>query len=108
MSWAVEPGGPVGFGGDFEFFAPAVEVEGDFGFEVLVFYGENGVVGEVGGGAGVGVEVGLLGHAGGGGVLFDVEEGGAVLGGIGDGFGVEMVAPEVALGVFESIHVAGV
>ena len=69
------------------------------------------MVGEVfgvGGGAGIVVEVGAFGDSGGGGILFDVEEGGAVLAGGFDGFGVEMIAPEVAGEPERLVDLAGV
>ena len=64
LGGALQPGGPVRFGGDFEFFAPAVQVEFYLGF--LVFVGEviDGVIGGVGGGTRIGVEVGAFGDVG--------------------------------------------
>ena len=73
LAGALEPGGPVSFWGDFEFFAPAVEVEFYLGFLLFVGEGIDGVIGGVGGGTRIGVEVGAFGDVGFDGVLLDVE-----------------------------------
>ena len=107
----LQPSGPVGLfvGGEVEGLAPAVQVELDGGFVAFVGDGEQGLVGGVGFGAGEIVQMGLFFELGGNGVAFDVEESFAVLGLRFDEFGVEMVVPEVALGVLvEGVHVAGV
>jgi len=106
VAGAAEPGGPVFMVG--EFFTPSGEVEADFAPVVVVFEAVVGLLGGVGGGAGIVVAVGLFDQVGGGGVLFDVEERGAVLGGGLDGLGVEMVAPEVAGESFGLMDFAGV
>lgn len=110
LTGTIQPGFPVGgvFGLDVKFLAPTVQVESELSTEVFVSDGEKGVVGDVGSGARVGVEVGLLGHAGGGGVLLDVEQGFAVLGWSGDVLGVKMVTPEMTFGALQTVEVAGV
>ena len=106
VAGAAEPFGPVFVVG--EFFAPAGEVEADFALVVAVFEAVVGLLGSVGGGAGIVIDMGLFDHIGGGGILFDVEESGAVLGGGLDGFGVEVMAPEVAGESFGLVDFAGV
>ena len=70
---ALEPGGPIGFGGDFEFLAPPVQVEPYLGFLFFVGEGIDGVIRGVGGSTRIGVEVGAFGYVGFDGVLLNVE-----------------------------------
>ena len=96
-------------GGEVEGLVPSVQVELDGGFVAFVGDGEQGLVRGVGFGAGEIVQMGLFFELGGDRVAFDVEESFAILGLGFDEFGVEMVVPEVALGVLvEGVHVAGV
>ena len=90
-----------------ELLLPAFQVEADVGeaFAVMDF-GVRGVA-EMGRGAGVGVVGGALGEAGADGVLFDVEHGGAVMGGA-QRQGAEVVFPEVAVGLVLEEDLAGV
>ena len=105
VAGGAEPIGPVREGG--EFFAPAGEVELDLGLMVMVPQGVDGLVGAVGGGAGILVKMGFFGDTGDGGVLFDVENGVAILAGGLDVFAVEMVAPHVAVDAHGLVDAAG-
>ena len=107
MARAAEPGGPVGVARDGEFFTPTVEVEFDAHLAAFVGEGVERIVGDVRGGARVGIKVGLFGEIRGGGILFDVEQGLGILRGVGDVFGVEVIAPEVSFGALEAVHEAG-
>jgi len=109
LAVGVEPSGPVdGFIFFGEGLLPAVEVKLDGGLVFLVSDGEQRLVGGVGFGAGEVVEMGLFLEFGRGGVALDVEKGLAVLGFGSDQLGVEVVVPEVALGVEPVVDVAGV
>lgn len=103
----VEPELPVDrlFGGG-ELFLPAFQVEAYMSEALTVMdFGVCGVA-EMGGGAGVGVVASALGKAGANGILFDIEHGGAVVGGA-ERQGPEVVLPEVAVGLMLEEYLAG-
>jgi len=103
---ATEPMGPIRMVR--EFLAPASEVEADFALVGTVLEAMVFVVGGVGRGARIVVKMGLLGHSGGGRILFDVEDGGAILAGGPDGLAMEMIQPHMAVDAHFPMHAPGV
>lgn len=95
-----------GLSGRTELFLPALEVEADVGEAFAMVDLGVGQVGEVSGGAGVGVVGGAGGESGPDRVLFDVAEGGAVMGGAERPSAVVMF-PQVAIGFAEKQDFAG-
>jgi len=69
-------------------------------------FGEWGMC-EMGGGGGIGIVLRAAAHAGADRVLFNIEQGGAVVGGA-EGDGAEVVFPEVAVGPLALENFAGV
>lgn len=105
-----EPGGPVGVTGlgKVEFVTPAIKVKADLGFAFVAGKRVDRLVLGVSDGAGVGVKVGFAAESGSDGVLFDVEERGAVLAWGCNVLGVKVITPEVAFGAAEPVDEAGV
>ena len=98
--------GPVMVGG--EFLPPARQVQADFALEMSLFEAVVWGVGGMGGGARIVVKMGFFAHSGGGRVLLDVEDRGAIVTGGGDMFAVKMIAPQVAGGAHGLVDFAGV
>ena len=91
VAGTAEPVGPVTVGG--EFLAPPGEIEADFARVVRVFQAVVSGVGRVRGGARIVVNVSFPAHSGGGRVLLDVKNCGAIVAGGGDVFAAKMIAP---------------